>query len=372
MGTIMKRTLVFTGSYSRPLTLGDGKVEPGRGKGISVFSMDSETGALKRLHDFPEVANPTYITVDSARKYLYCNHELKEYGGLKSAYCSAYALSEDGAIQEINSMISGGTDACQITVSPDGGFVLASNYASGSVVVYPKRADGGLGTPSCFLQHRGRSVNDFRQSGPHAHQVMFDRGGRHVLVPDLGADQVVVYDFDRENGYLIPAKAPNPKSDPGDGPRHCVFSPDGAFLYVIQEMGCKIHVYDYDPETAETKRLQTISTVPEDFTGDSACAAIRLHPSGRFIYGSNRGHDSVAIYRRGDDGLLTLVDIQPVEGELPRDICLTEDGNWLISSNQDSDTLTVFRVDSETGKLAFAYRQTGVDAVTNVLCVDFE
>lgn len=368
----MKQTLVFTGSYSRPLVLGDGKVEPGRGKGISVFRMDTENGTLTRLHDYPEVPNPTYIAVDSTRKYLYCNHELKEHNGLRSTYCSSYTLGEDGAIEKINSMFSGGADACQVTISPDGRFVLVPNYATGSIVVYPKQEDGSLGTPSCFLQHRGRSVNDFRQSGPHTHQVMFDHSGKHALVPDLGTDQVVIYDFDDENGYLIPTKVPNPSSDPGDGPRHCVFSPDGKFLYVIQEMGCKIYVYAYDDMTGETKRLQTISTVPENFTGESACAAIRMHPSGKFIYASNRGHDSVAIFRVGGNGMLTLEEISSVEGKLPRDICLTEDGAWLISSNQDSDTLTVFRIDQETGKISFVFRQTGVDAVTNVLCVDFQ
>ncbi len=370
----MKKTLVFTGSYSRMLLLGTGDIVPGKGKGITVFEFDPENGTLKKCSEYPEEPNPTYLCIDRTGKYLYADHELKQFQGMNCGGASAYAIdAESGALRRLNSRIAGGTDSANIAVDPSNAYVLVANYASGSVCVLPREEDGSLGKPTCFLQHVGKGPDESRQECPHAHQIMFDRQGKRVFVPDLGTDQVVVYDFDYEKGYLIPAKVDYPKVTPGHGPRHCVFNEAGDRLYLINEMGNSIFVFSYDQETGATKELQNVSTIPEDYDVFTHTAAIRLHPNGKFLYGSNRGHDTIATYRvDGETGLLTLIGYQPCGGENPRDFDIDPTGTWLISGGMDTSNITVFRIDGETGLLTKVSEVTDVDAVTSILIAEVE
>ena len=370
----MKRTLLFTGSYSRRLVLGTGEIVPGTGKGIEVFDFNKETGELTKLHEYPEEPNPTFLCVDKTKQYLYANHELKMFKGIECGGISAFKIDVDtGALCKLNSRIAGGTDAAHVNVTPDNRFVLTANYMSGSTTVYPRNEDGSVGMFTCFMQHKGSSADEHRQKGPHAHQITFDPTGKRVLVPDLGADEIVIYDFDYDKGYIIPAKVEYPKVAPGHGPRHCVFGPKGDRLYLINEMGNTIYVYSYDCETAETKELQVLETVPSDWPEWTTTAAIKIHPNGKILYGSNRGHDSLVTCRIDEEtGMLTLLDIQPVYGHFPRDFDIDSTGKWLIAGGQYTDNLVVFSINEEDGALTKVHEVKGVDAVTGVLLVDFE
>lgn len=369
----MKRTLLFTGSYSRRLVLGTGEIVPGTGRGIEVFDFNKETGELTKLSEYPEEPNPTYLCVDRTKQYLYANHELKMFRGIDCGGISAFRIDVDtGSLKKLNSQIAGGTDAAHVAVSPDNKYVLTANYMSGSTTVYPINEDGSVGMFTCFLQHRGSSVDEHRQKGPHAHQIVFDPTEKRVLVPDLGKDEIVIYDFDYENGYILPAKVEYPKVAPGNGPRHCVFNEKGDRLYLINEMGNTIYVYSYDKETAETKELQVLETVPSDWPDWTTTAAIKIHPNGKILYGSNRGHDSLITCRIKEDGLLEKLSIQPVYGHFPRDFDIDSTGKWLIAGGQYTDNLVVFSISEEDGALTKVHEYTGVDAVTGVLLVDFE
>jgi len=193
----MKRTLLFTGSYSRRLVLGTGEIVPGTGKGIEVFDFNKETGELTLLHQYPEEPNPTFLCVDKTKQFLYANHELKMFKGIDCGGVSAFKIDVDtGALKKLNSQIAGGTDAAHVNVTPDNKYVLTANFMSGSTTVYPRNEDGSVGMMTCFLQHKGSSADPHRQVGPHAHQITFDPTGKRVLVPDLGTDEIVIYDFD--------------------------------------------------------------------------------------------------------------------------------------------------------------------------------
>ena len=370
--SILKKTLLFTGSYSRPLVLGTGELVPGSGRGIEVFEFDRETGVLTKCSEYPEEPNPTYICVDQTKKYLYAVHELKEYQGIACGGAGAYRIdAETGHLHKLNAQITGGTDTAHIAVDETNQYVLTANFSSGSVCVLPRGEDGSLGMPTCFLQHRGSGKDSFRQAGPHPHKIVFDRKNRRVLVPDLGADEVVIYDFDPEKGYLIPAKAGNAKTPPGSGPRHLTFNEKGDRFYLINEIGNTINVFRYDQETGATELLQEIATIPADFAGESIAAAIKIHPNGKLLYGSNRGHDSLAAYRIDEQtGLLTLLGIYPCGAKNPRDFDIDSGGKWLITGGQDSNNLVVFRVSEETGELTKVSETEGVNAVTGILLVE--
>lgn len=370
----MKNILVFCGSYSRRLTLGTGEVVPGTGDGISVFRMDETTGKLTKLWTYPSEANPTYLAVDATGRFLYANHELKSYRGLECGAVSAYRVDEKtGALAYINSQISGGTDACHVALDKTERYVLTANFMSGSVCVFPREKTGALCKPTCFLQHRGSSIDAKRQTGPHAHQICFDRQNKRVFVPDLGTDEAAVYRFDTEKGYLIPENVPYPRTLPGMGPRHMVFHPSGKFFYLINEMGNTVYTFSYQEETGESKELQVLSTIPEGFSGHTTTSALKLHPNGTFLYGSNRGHDSIAIYRVGKDmGRLTLAAVQSAGGKTPRDFDIDPSGTFLVCGNQDSDTVTVFRINKESGMLTQVYKEENAPAVTAVLIHVYE
>ena len=364
----MKNTLVFTGSYTQPLRLGTGQIVNGNGEGITVFRAGAD-GKLTKLSS-TIAPNPTYLALHPSKRRLYCVNELKEYEGAASSAVSAYALdAKTGALQLINRRLTGGEDACNVSLSPSAAHLLAANYTGGSLCVFPLYAEQGIGRPSCFFQHYGQSADPLRQKEPHVHQAIADRSGRHVLVSDLGTDEVALYSADWQKGHLAPAPNLNIRTSPGMGPRLCVFNQTGERLYVITEMGNAVLVYEYDDKTAAVKLLQTISTLPEACAVESIAACVKLHPNGRFLYTSNRGHDSIAVYAVDSEGLLSPPFFQPTGGRTPRDFDISPSGEFLIAGNQESDELVVFSIDTQSGKLTELSR-TACGSVTSVLIAD--
>jgi 6-phosphogluconolactonase len=237
-------------------------------------------------------------------------------------------------------------------VDATGKTLLVANYGGGSIAALPIHADGSLGEATSFIQHTGSSVNTNRQTAPHAHSIYPTPDNRFALNCDLGLDKVFAYRLDAKTAKLTEGKPPFATVAPGSGPRHLVFSGDGKFVYVINEMGGTITVFSYNARTAAMTQVQTISTLPKDFSGMNTDAEVVLHPSGKFLYASNRGHDSIALFSVDQKtGMLTFVEHQSVLGKKPRHFTVDPSGHWLIAENQDSDSVVVFAIDTDTGKL---------------------
>lgn len=346
-------TLVFVGTYSEPIKQGTGEVIEGRGKGIYVYRLDRETGTLSLLDIAVGERNPSYVCLDKQKRTLFATNELKEYEGQASGAVSALSLDAiSGRLTLLNRRASGGTDPCHVCVNDANTHVFVSNYSGGSFCAYPINPDGSLGEASDFVQHQGSSVNPARQTGPHAHQLVFDKANKAALAVDLGLDRVILYQPDFQNGRLHRSEKDLIVATPGAGPRHGVFDSTGQTFYMIHELSSTVTAYRYDAEEQTMTAIQTLSTLPEDFQGESSGAAIKCSPDGRIIYASNRGHDSLAIYQPDPDtGLLSMVDIQQTGGKTPRDFDIDPSGKFLIAGNQASDSLVVFTIDQATGRL---------------------
>ena len=359
---------VYVGTYTHPILFGTGQILEGKGEGIYLFRMDPETGRLTRQETTTGVVNPSYLTLDPARRHLYAVNELKTFGGMASGAVSAFRVEpETGRLTFLNQKSTGGTDPCHVVVNDRSTQVFVSNFMSGSVCVFPIQPDGTLGDASQFIQHSGSSVHPKRQRGPHAHSLIFDKHNRFAFVPDLGMDKLMVYKTDFDKGRLSPAKVPFVSVQPGAGPRHCVFHPSGRYCYLIQELDSTLSAYRYNPNDGTFELLQTVPTVVSDgFTGDNTCADVQILPKGRFVYGSNRGHDSIVIYRIDQEtGRLSFVGMESTRGRTPRNFAIDPTGRFLLAANQDSDNIIVFRIDPETGMLS-AVDQT---AVPTPVCV---
>lgn len=345
---------VYVGTYSEPILFGTGQVVQGQGKGIYIFDFDSESGALTLSGIKEGVRNSSYLCFDPTRQFLYCVNEFKEYEGMASGAASSFRIDPaTGALTHLNTKASHGTDPCHLVVDRTGRNLLIANFASGSVCVLPITADGSLQDASCVIQHEGSSVDPKRQSGPHAHAVEIDAANRYVFVPELGLDKVMIYELDAENGKLVPnPKQPSVSTKPGSGPRQLVMHPNGTIAYLINELDSTMSVYAYDSDNGMLTELQTVSTLPTDFSGASTCAEVQIHPTARYLYGSNRGHDSIVIFAIDpDQGTLTLVGHQGTRGKIPRNFAVSPDGRFLAAANQESDNVVMFRIDPETGTL---------------------
>jgi 6-phosphogluconolactonase len=348
-----KKQLVLVGTYTQPITFGTGQILEGKGKGIYSFLLDTETGVLEGEQLAPGIVNPSYLTLNSAANRLYAVNELKEYEGRASGAVSAFAFNpQSRELKLLNTRATGGTDPCHVVVNSKDTHVFVSNFMSGSVCVFPIEKDGSLGEESQFIQHEGSSVNKARQSGPHAHSLIFDNSERFAFVPDLGIDRLMAYKTDFSAGTLRTAASPYFETAPGAGPRHCVFHPNGKYAYLINELSCGISALAYNETDASFRLLQTVPTVVEDFSGHNSCADIQILPNGQFLYGSNRGHNSIIIYRiESGTGLLSLAGFESSGGEIPRSFCVDPTGAFLLAANQDTDNIVVFRIDGATGKL---------------------
>ena len=345
--------LVFVGTYTDPILFGTGKILEGKGEGIYVYRMDPASGAMKPVKTNTGITNPSYLAFDAGCRNLYAVNELKSYHGEPTGTVSAFAVdSKTGQLTFLNKKPTGGTDPCHLIVDQSGKYVLLANFMSGSVCVLPILAGGSLGDASDFIQHHGSSIDPNRQQGPHAHAVTLDEANRYAYVPDLGLDQTLIYRFDGKSGKLEPNQVPSVAVKPGAGPRHLVFHPDKRNAYLINELDSTIAVYGYDRDTGRLSEIQTISTLPEDFDGSSTCADVHVSPSGKFLYGSNRGHDSIVIYKIDQStGQLSCIGHESTRGNTPRNFAIDPAGNFLLAANQDSDTIVTFRIDPQTGEL---------------------
>ena len=347
------KQLVFVGTYTQAIKFGTGQILNGKGKGIYSFVMDMDTGALKEEKLSPDIVNPSYLTLNDKATHLYAVNELKEYEGHASGSLSAFSFDlQTRELKLLNVRPTGGTDPCHVVLNQKNTHVYISNFMSGSVCVFPIANDGFLGEKNQFIQHEGSSVNKARQSGPHAHSLIFDLSGRFAFVPDLGIDRLMAYKTDSASGMLTPATTPYYQAEPGAGPRHCVFYPRGKYVYLINELTSSISALAYNETDGSCRHLQTISTIPAEFTSNNSCADIQILPDGRFLYGSNRGHNSIVIYRTDPGtGLLALVGFESSGGEIPRSFCIDPTGTFLLAANQDTDNIVVFRIDSTAGTL---------------------
>jgi 6-phosphogluconolactonase len=324
-------------------------------KGIYVFRFNAATGKLAPIGLAAESNNPSFLAIHPNHRFLYAAIEVGDFEGQKSGAVAAYSMDRStGKLTFLNQVSSHGAGSCHVMVDKTGKNVFVANYDGGSIAVLPIGSDGKLGEASAAIQHRGSSVNKERQEAPHAHCILPSPDNRFALVADLGLDEVLVYRFDPAKGTLTPNDPPFGQTPAGAGPRHFAFSPNGKFVYVINEIQCTASTFAYDPKQGALRLLDTISTLPDGYkvTDGDSTAEMRMHPSGKFVYGSNRGHDSIAVFAV-DSGSGTLKPVERVstQGKTPRGFDIDPTGSYLIAANQDSDSLVVFHIDQNTGKL---------------------
>jgi 6-phosphogluconolactonase len=317
-------------------------------KGIYRSVLDSETGKLSNPVLVAEAKNPSFLEIHPNRKFLYAVSEVGGSGGV-----SAYAIdSRTGDLKLLNQQPSGGAGPCHVSLDHKGKNVLVANYGSGSASVIPIKSNGRLREPTGFVQHAGSSVNPRRQQGPHAHSINVSPDNRFAFVADLGTDKVMIYRLDIKKGTIIKNNPPYAKLKPGAGPRHFSFHPNGKYAYVINELDCTVTAFTYEPTSGALSDIQTITTLPKDFNGSNTCAEVRVHPSGKFLYGSNRGHDSIAVYRIDlANGKLTFVEHETIDIKTPRNFNIDPTGKFCLVANQGTDSVVVFQINQRTGAL---------------------
>jgi 6-phosphogluconolactonase len=331
---------VFFGSHSK-----------GPNIGFSVAHFDTDTGKLTTPVFLQEAVAPAYFTIHSDGRHLYtCNSD-------PGSSVSAYVIDPTTAkLTLLNEKPSGGGEPCYAGLDATGRCLMIANYGSGNIAVFALQPDGSIGERTAFVQHTGSSINRDRQTQPHAHTIRVDPNNRFVLVTDLGVDKLFVYRFDAKTGALQPNDPPFATVAPGSGPRHLAFSANGRYLYLINELSSTIVRFGWDSNRGVLTPFEVVSTLPKDFHGTSTCAEVLMHPGGKFVYATNRGDDSMAVFSAdAKTGQLTLVQHVPTQGKTPRNCEFDPAGKWLLVSNQDSNNAVVFRIDPKTGRLT----QTG-------------
>ncbi len=348
----MKKIYYFTGGYTEPAKMGSGETVPGRCKGITCYEFEQETGELRELAVTPGIANPSYILADPSAPYLYCVNELKEYGGIHGSTVSACRICpETGELQLLNRQFTCGADACHLSFSPDRAYLLAANYSGSSFCVFPVSADHTLGQAACVLRHKGKGADLTRQQEPHPHQTLLSPDGRYVYVSDLGLDRLACYRADWDRGWLLPEEGRDICGIAGQGVRHAVFNGNGTRLYVMTEMACEVNVYSYETGTGKTELMQRISALPSVYGDVCLGAAIRIHPTGKWLYVSVRGTDQLAVFEIDGEGTLSLIQMLSSGGEIPRDFVLSPNGKYLLAANQDTENICIFSVCPQSGQL---------------------
>lgn len=352
-------SLVYVGTYTTSKT---------PGKGIYLLRLDTKSGRLTAEGLVAQSTNPSFLAVHPGRRFLYAVNEVAEFGGAPTGAVSAFSIDPTtGGLTPLNQASSGGKGPCYLTLDAAGKCVLVANYTGGSVAVLPIRPDGGLNEPSTVVQHKAPA--DAPKKRPHAHSIDLDGSQRHALVADLGLDRVFLYRFDPFAGTLAAGEPAFAALPAGSGPRHVAWHPSGRFLYAINELASSMTAFAYDSDRGALQSLRTISTLPEGFAGQSDCAEIQVHPSGRFLYGSNRGHDSIAIFAIDpQSGRLKILGHESTQGKTPRGFGIDPTGTFLLAANQDSGTILVFRIGANTGLLK--YTGAAVE-VPSPVCVTF-
>jgi 6-phosphogluconolactonase len=331
---------VWVGTYTRH----------GQSEGIYVYRLQVASGAFEHVQTVGNLDDPSYLALAPGGRCLYAVNELPGDGAV-----TAFAVEPaSGQLRLLNSARSGGAHPAHVSVDPTGRWVLVANYTGGTIASLPVQGDGSLGEAADVVRHAGSGPNAARQEGPHPHMIVTDPAGVFAFVPDLGLDRIVVYRLDRSSGQLIGEKEAGAQLHPGAGPRHVAFGKNGRHLYCVNELDLTVSVFEYDAANGHTRTIQTLSSLPPDVTNDGSmsAAAIVVHPSGQFVYASNRGHNSIAIF--GVDqasGQLTPLGHAPSGGRTPRDINVDPSGSLLLAANQDSDAIASFRIDARSGAL---------------------
>ncbi len=358
-GAVDKSFYVYIGTYTKELS-----------KGIYVAHFDASTGMLSKPELAAETTNPSFVAIRPCRRYLYSVGEMAQFDGKKSGAVSAFKIDPStGKLRLLNQAESRGAGPCHVSVDKTGKYVLVANYGAGNAAVIAIKDDGSLGESTAFVQHEGSGPDSKRQKGPHAHSINLAADNRFAFVADLGLDKVMIYKFDQAKGTLVPNEMPFATVQPGGGPRHFAFHPGSRHAYVINEMGNTITVFNYDSAAGTLKEVQTVPTLPSDFTEKSYTAEVVVHPSGKFVYGSNRGHNSIAVFSVDQStGRLTFVEHVSSKGKFPRNFCIDPTGGWMIVANQDTDNVLVYKIDQATGKITYADQEY---TVGRPVCIRF-
>ncbi len=340
----MAEWLMFVGTYTRA----------GSSKGIYTFRMD-DSGGMTEVAVAEGISNPSFLAIHPNGKNLYAVAEVAEASGVPGGALYSYEIDHpSGELSLMNQQSTGGPGPCHVSVDATGKYAVVANYAGGSVCMLPVNDDGSLSPSSHFIQHYGGTkVNPQRQEKAHAHSANLSPDNRIVIINDLGMDQLRVYEMDLEAGKLKFNEESSVMSAPGAGPRHFDYHPNGKYAYAINELGCTVTAYNYDAQTGGLSEINTLSTLPEGYDGENTTADVHVSPDGRFVYGSNRGHNTLAIYRIDEaDGSIEFVSDQSTGGKTPRNFAIHPEGKFLYAANQDSDSIIQFEIDSASGKLA--------------------
>jgi len=348
-----REKLVYVGTYTT-----------GKSEGIYLYRLNLSSGELQRVGITKGVVNPSFLTLAPDRRYLYAVNEVEEFAGRRSGAVSAFAVDQKtGELRLLNQRASLGANPCYVDVDAAGRFVLIANYTGGSVTVFPVQRDGSLGESTDTKQYHGYSVNRERQEGPHAHCIMLDPTNRFAYSCDLGTDRIMIFRFDARNGKLLPGEQSWVHMKPGAGPRHLALHSSGKYLFVLNELHSTVTAFKRDPEKGSLQELQTLTTLPKDFAGTNTGADIHISPSGQFLFCSNRGHDSIAIFKIDPrTRALTAMGHEPTRGLTPRNFAIDPTGAFLLVANQRSDNIVVFRLDQKTGRLSATGKEAAVPA----------
>jgi len=339
-------------------------------KGIYAYRFSATSEKLIPLGLVAETPNPSFLAIDPTGNLLYAVNELEKYKGEASGSVSAFAIDKkSGKLSLLNQVSSRGLDPCYVSLDQSGRYVLVANYGSGSVAAFPLLKDGSLGEAASFVQHSGTGPDRERQEGPHAHWVGVTPDNHFAMAVDLGIDEVLVYRLNDKNGSLSANDPAFVKLEPGSGPRHLDFHPNSRFVYVISELQSKINVFSYDAQRGALQPMQSIATIPKEFSGTNYPAEIRVHPNGKFLFASNRGHDSVAVFSIDQKkGTLSPVGHFSTHGKNPRNFEIDPSGSHLFVADQESGNIVIFEIDQSTGKL----KSTGqVLHVDSPVCLKF-
>ena len=349
LGTFVSRSSPWT-TETRALYVGT-YTATGKSDGIYLYGMDPATGALNRINSFKSV-NPSFLITDRKRMRLYAVNEVGEYAGKPGGGVSAFAIDRSTLnLRLLNEQATNGADPCHLTMDRRAKTLLVANYTGGSLTALPLRSDGTLGMATEVKQHEGSSIKE-QQKGPHAHCIILDTAERYALAADLGIDKVMIYRFDPMTAKLTPGKQPSAELQQGAGPRHLTLHPNGKYLYVINELDSTMTAFQYNGTNGTLTHIETVSTLPSDFSGVSYCADVHVSPSGKFLYGSNRGHNSIVVFEIDHrSGKLKALEHVSTEGNWPRNFVIDPSGQFLLVANQRSDSVVTFAINPRTGRL---------------------
>ena len=365
LGTMASRTHAWS-NQSRIIYVGT--YTSGKSEGIYGYHFNPDTGKLTRFTSISSI-NPSFLAIDRTKRYLYAVNEVGQYAGKPGGAVSAYKIERGtGNLYLLNEQATQGADPCHLSIDNKKSALLVANYTGGNITVLPLRPDGTLGVVMDWQQHEGSGPKE-QQKSPHAHCIILDRSERHALAADLGIDKVMIYRFDRATGELTPAQQRFAELQSGAGPRHLTLHPNGKFLYVINELDSTMTAFRYNEGNGTLTHIDTVSTLPSDFSGVSYCADVHVSPSGRFLYGSNRGHNSIVVFEIDPlSGKLKLIQHVSTQGNWPRNFTLDPSGRFLLVANQRSDNVVTFLIDARTGRLSPA---DYIEEIPSPVCLKF-